>query len=142
MNIYFGFGAVYQPRRQLSGFAQMYTLLNNGYLLKVFTKGRGVKSTLNFIYIRDLHTHLLGLLIRPNSHPKRNTRKSKLNNTLLWSAKLWINVVQDDLVNITIVLQMFVWRCFFRNKFFAIIIQVPLRLQFRKSGEDRNNYFQ
>ena len=45
--------AVYKPRRQLrgGGVAQMSTLLNKCYLVKMSTKGGGGQNTPNFVYV-------------------------------------------------------------------------------------------
>ena len=47
-------GVVYKPRRQVrgEGVAEMPTLLNNGYWVKMSTKwGGGIKNTPNFVYV-------------------------------------------------------------------------------------------
>ena len=44
-------GTVYKPRRQVRGVALMSTLLNKSYLVKVSTKGGGVKNAPNSVYL-------------------------------------------------------------------------------------------
>ena len=47
------FGTAYKPRRQVRGrgVAQMSTLLDKSYLVKVSTKGEGVKKAPTSVYV-------------------------------------------------------------------------------------------
>ena len=53
-------GTVYKPRRQVRGrgVAEMSTLLNKSYLVKVSTKGGGGSKCPKFCAIKSKHLHL------------------------------------------------------------------------------------
>ena len=50
-----GLRTVYKPRRQVRGVAQIFTLLNKSYLVKVSTKGEGGQKCHKFC-LRGLYT--------------------------------------------------------------------------------------